>query len=267
MKKNHATKGTILMKDTSAPKVKSLYKALRLLDYFDDAHPDAGVTELAAYSGMLKSSVHNILQTFELCGYVTQDSETSRYMLGGAAVSLFSRFKETRRIDYRITEYLQSLRDKFRKDVYFAAKDHDDAVCLCAELETPSGASYAKVGARTPLHATSLGKVLLGYSTADEKRAFCAQELPACTAQTITGGSVLAAELERIIYNGCAMSSGEYQDGLYGIAVPVTLGAEPVQYAIGLASDTPISGYMQKQYLSELRYIAKKIASVVGRRW
>lgn len=66
MKKNHATKGTILMKDTSAPKVKSLYKALRLLDYFDDAHPDAGVTELAAYSGMLKSSVHNILQTFEL---------------------------------------------------------------------------------------------------------------------------------------------------------------------------------------------------------
>ena len=159
------------MKDTSAPKVKSLYKALRLLDYFDDAHPDAGVTELAAYSGMLKSSVHNILQTFELCGYVTQDSETSRYMLGGAAVSLFSRFKETRRIDYRFT---------------------DD-----------------------------------GYAT----------------------------------------DGGEYQDGLYGIAVPVTLGAEPVQYAIGLASDTPISGYMQKQYLSELRYIAKKIASVVGRRW
>ena len=98
------------MKDTSAPKVKSLYKALRLLDYFDADHPDAGVTELATYSGMLKSSVHNILQTLALCGYVTQDSETSRYMLGGAAVSLFSRFKETRRIDYHITEYLQGLR-------------------------------------------------------------------------------------------------------------------------------------------------------------
>ena len=93
------------------PKVKSLYKALHLLDYFDQDHPDAGVTELAAYSGLLKSSVHNILQTFELCGYVTQSSETSRYMLGGAAVSLFSRFKATRKIDYRITEYLQSLRD------------------------------------------------------------------------------------------------------------------------------------------------------------
>ena len=112
------------------PKVKSLYKALHLLDYFDQDHPDAGVTELAAYSGLLKSSVHNILQTFELCGYVTQSSETSRYMLGGAAVSLFSRFKATRKIDYRITEYLQSLRDMFHKNVYFAAKEQDAAVYL-----------------------------------------------------------------------------------------------------------------------------------------
>ena len=149
------------------PKVKSLYKALHLLDYFDQDHPDAGVTELAEYSGLLKSSVHNILQTFELCGYVTQSSETSRYMLGGAAVSLFSRFKATRKIDYRITEYLQSLRDMFHKNVYFAAKEQDAAVYLCAEQSfNHTGSPLSKEGAHAPLHATSLGKVLLGYSTA-----------------------------------------------------------------------------------------------------
>ena len=252
------------MNDT-APKVKSLYKALHLLDYFDADHPDAGVTELAAYSGMLKSSVHNILQTLALCGFVTQDSETSRYLLGSAAVSLFSRYKETRRLDYRITEYLQTLRDKFRKDIYFAARDQGDAVCLSAELAQPSDARWSKVGARTPLHATSLGKVLLGYATVSEKQAYCAQELAPCTPQTITDGAALAAALERIIYDGCATSDGEYQENLYGLAVPVTRGAEPVQYAIGLATDAPISSYMKKQYLSELRYIAKKIAGIVGR--
>ena len=252
------------MKDT-APKVKSLYKALHLLDYFDADHPDAGVTELAAYSGMLKSSVHNILQTLALCGFVTQDSETSRYLLGSAAVSLFSRYKETRRLDYRITEYLQDLRDKFRRDIYFAARDQDDAVCLSAELAQPSAASWSKAGARTPLHATSLGKVLLGYSTVEEKQAYCAGELAACTPQTITDGTALAAALERIIYDGCATADEEYQPHLHGLAVPVTRGAEHVEYAIGLATDAPISGYMKKQYLSELRYIAKKIAGIVGR--
>ena len=252
------------MKDQHAPKVKSLYKALHLLDYFDADHPDAGVTELAAYSGMLKSSVHNILQTLALCGFVTQDSETSRYLLGGAAVSLFSRYRDTRRLDYRITEYLQELRDKFQRDAYFAVKDQGDAVCLCAECVRPAG-GRAKIGARAPLHATSLGKVLLGYSTVDEKRAYCAQELAACTPQTLTDSTELAGELERIIYDGYAMSEGECESGLYGLAVPVTRGAEPVQYAIGLASDEPMSSYMKKQYLGELQYIAKKIAGIVGR--
>ena len=192
------------------PKVKSLYKALHLLDYFDQDHPDAGVTELAEYSGLLKSSVHNILQTFELCGYVTQSSETSRYMLGGAAVSLFSRFKATRKIDYRITEYLQSLRDMFHKN---------------------------------------------------------AETLTAYTPQTITDPDALRAELERVIYDGYATSAAEYQDGIYCIAVPVIDGYEPVRYAIGIGSDSPISPYQRKQYLSELRYVAKKVASIVSGKW
>lgn len=251
------------------PKVKSLYKALHLLDYFDQDHPDAGVTELAEYSGLLKSSVHNILQTFELCGYVTQSSETSRYMLGGTAVSLFSRFKATRKIDYRITEYLQSLRDTFHKNVYFAAKQQDAAVYLCAEqVFTRPGSRLSKEGAHAPLHATSLGKVLLGYSTVSEKEAFYQKgPLPAYTAHTITDPAVLRAELERVIYDGYATSACEYQDGIYCLAVPVIDGYEPVRYAIGLGSATPITPYQCKQYLSELRYVAKEIASIVSGKW
>lgn len=92
-------------------RVKSLYKALKLLSYFDEDHKEIGVTELAEYSGMLKSSVHNIMRTFEECGYVIQNSETRKYMLGGEIVSLFSRYKATRSIDYRVTEYLQRVRN------------------------------------------------------------------------------------------------------------------------------------------------------------
>ena len=251
------------------PKVKSLYKALHLLDYFDQDHPDAGVTELAAYSGLLKSSVHNILQTFELCGYGTQSSETSRYMLGGAAVSLFSRFKATRKIDYRITEYLQSLRDMFHKNVYFAAKEQDAAVYLCAEQSfNHTGSPLSKEGAHAPLHATSLGKVLLGYSPVKEKEAFLRTGLlTAYTPQTTTDPDALRAELERVIYDGYATSAAEYQDGIYCIAVPVIDGYEPVHYAIGIGSDSPISPYQRKQYLSELRYVAKKVASIVSGKW
>ena len=43
------------MDEDLQPKVKSLYKALKLLDYFDSTHKETGVTELAEYSGLLKS--------------------------------------------------------------------------------------------------------------------------------------------------------------------------------------------------------------------
>ena len=115
---------------------------------------------------MLKSSVHNILQTFEQCGYVMQNCETQKYMLGGAVVSLFSRYKESRNLDYRITEYLQQLRDIYKNNVYLAEKEGDEAVYICCEQAFYFQKDYlSKAGAHVPLHCTSVGKVLLGYST------------------------------------------------------------------------------------------------------
>ena len=113
-------------------RVKSLYKALKLLTYFDEEHKEAGITELAEYSGMLKSSVFNIMRTFEECGYVKQDSDTRKYMLGGEIVSLFSRYKVTRSIDYRVTEYLQQIRNRFKVNTYLVERDGEkSSVFMC----------------------------------------------------------------------------------------------------------------------------------------
>ena len=114
----------------------------------------------------------------------------------------------------------------------------------------------------------SPAKVLLGYSTVKEKEAFLRTGLlTAYTPQTTTDPDALRAELERVIYDGYATSAAEYQDGIYCIAVPVIDGYEPVHYAIGIGSDSPISPYQRKQYLSELRYVAKKVASIVSGKW
>ncbi len=253
------------MQNENEPKVKSLYKALKLLEYFDDRHKEAGVTELAEYSGLLKSSVHNILQTFELCGYVTQNSDSSKYMLGGAAVSLFSRYKETRKIDYRITEYLQHLRSQFDANVYFGEKDQDTAVYLCAEQAFYAKGNYlSKEGARVPLHCTSIGKILLGFSTVEEKEKFYQKPLKQYTPNTITDPEKLREEMDRIIYDGYALTNSEYQEGMYCIAVPVMMGDAPVRYAIAIGTREPISHYMHNLYLSELKHVSREIGGILS---
>lgn len=253
------------MQGKNDPKVKSLYKALQLLEYFDESHREAGVTELAEYSGMLKSSVHNILQTFEQCGYVIQNHENSKYMLGGAAVTLFSKYKQTRNLDYRITEYLQMLKYKFGTNVYFGEKDNDAVVYLCSEQSfSLHGDHLTKVGARVPLHCSSMGKVLLSYSQVQDKELFYRNCLDYYTDNTITDVNVLQNQVESILYQGYATTESEYTEGMYCVAVPIIIGNETVKYSIAIGANEPISDYMLKRYLHELRIVSKEIAGILA---
>ena len=73
------------------------------------------------------------------------------------------------------------------------------------------------IGLRSPLHATSDGKVLL---------AFGATELPPgklvrASRRTITSHRALERELEAVRRCGWARSVGEYEEGLNGVAAPV----------------------------------------------
>ena len=45
------------------------------------------------------------------------------------------------------------------------------------------------------------------------------------------------------------------------------LSIDEVAASLGIGSDSPISPYQRKQYLSELRYVAKKVASIVSGKW
>ena len=63
------------------PKVKSLAKALHVLECFTVQTPELGVTELAEMNGITKSNAHNILSTFQKSGYV-EKLPNGKYTLG-----------------------------------------------------------------------------------------------------------------------------------------------------------------------------------------
>ena len=53
------------------PKVKSLLKAMNLLDMFTKPPYEYGVSDLARKFGYPKSTVHNIFSTFTLCLFIS----------------------------------------------------------------------------------------------------------------------------------------------------------------------------------------------------
>lgn len=76
--------GVIMLEkdNTEQPKMKSLDKALKLLECFGSVTPELGITELARILELHKSNVFNIVATFEQHGYLEKNKATGKYRLG-----------------------------------------------------------------------------------------------------------------------------------------------------------------------------------------
>src|SRR5438067_1094353 len=70
------------MSDKLAAPATSLVKALDVLLALEQSPAGRGVTDIARALGLPKSAVHRLLVTFQACGFVQQQTETSRYTLG-----------------------------------------------------------------------------------------------------------------------------------------------------------------------------------------
>ena len=62
--------------------VKSLHKAIAVLECFTTQEPELSITEISSKLGLYKSTVHNIVSTFEQHGYIERNPQTNKCHLG-----------------------------------------------------------------------------------------------------------------------------------------------------------------------------------------
>ena len=96
------------MADNNEIKVKSLQKALEILNLFT-VKPVLGVTEVSEYFGWYKSTVHNILCTLKSMEYLEQDEETGKYRLGIQVFNLSKALGDNYSLTKIAGPYLQEL--------------------------------------------------------------------------------------------------------------------------------------------------------------
>jgi DNA-binding IclR family transcriptional regulator len=79
-----------------------------------------------------------------------------------------------------------------------------------------------KVGDEVPPHATAIGKAMAAFLPPTEREALLgAEPYPALTDQTITSGTKLEAELNRVRTDGFATDNGEVEVGAACVAAPI----------------------------------------------
>ncbi len=197
--------------------VQSVDRALAMLAVLAD-RGSAGVTDLGAELGVHKSTASRLLATLEAHGLVEQLGERGMYRLGFGLVRLAGASAAQLDLTRLGREVCERLAAELDETVNLAVLDGDSAVNISQVHGSASVGVLNWVGRRTPLHATSSGKVLLAFGP---EAARPPAPLERFTPATITDAAVLERVLAEIRTRGWAATEGELELGLNAVAAPV----------------------------------------------
>jgi DNA-binding IclR family transcriptional regulator len=216
-------------------KVKSLYKALKLLDCFTYEVPERGISELAELNGMLKSTVHNIVTTFEKCGFLEKNAENSKYRLGIKLLQLNNTLYMTNDLRKIARPYIEKISEYCNESVYFGIPSEHEVIYLDAVYPSGITAGRSIIGVKAPLYCTGIGKAILAYLPADEIEQVINSGLSPFTQNTIIQHDKLLYELDGIRKRGYSIDNMEHEYGIKCVAVPVRNIRDKVVAAISVS--------------------------------
>jgi IclR family KDG regulon transcriptional repressor len=225
------------MPATTSRRIKSLQRAINILDLFDEQTAALGITEIAETLGLHKSTAAGLVYTLEYNGYLAQDSETRKYGLGFKLVERASVLLD--QIDVRrvALPYLQELRDWSGESVNLAVRDGWQIVYIERLTTTQSLGMRAKVGYRAPMQCTALGKAILSGMPQDKAQELIAQHsLPPVTAHSITDLAQFLQEIDRTREQGFAVDNEENEIGVRCVAAPIFDHSDQPAAAVSISS-------------------------------
>lgn len=200
--------------------VQSVDRALAILEIVA-ARGEVGITEIAEELDVHKSTASRLVAALQRRHLLEQLGERGKYALSFGIVRLAA--ATTARLDVaRLGQPVcQRLAESLGETVTVAVTDGEAGITVAQEDGTATITLQNWVGRRTPLHATSAGKVLLAWMGEQDRRPVLRRRLTRFTDQTITETTPLRAELARVLDEGHARSFEELEVGMHAVAVPV----------------------------------------------
>ena len=213
-------------------KVKSLNKAIDILDALYSARNGLSLSELSHRCGYPKSTTYALASTMRDRGLIRQLPDGS-YALGLKLFEYGSSVSRGFDISAIARPYLESLSALTGYNSVITMIDGDSAVSFDYAVSSSGVQILPETGVRLPLHCTSQGKLLLAHLPLQRvisiyKRYGFRQYTP----HSATDVNRLIRELEDIRAKGYAVEDGEYKVGLRSVSAPVFDNAGSLRYAL-----------------------------------
>ena len=214
--------------------VRSVAKAMELLELLLARRAPLTLQELSTASGYPKSTVHALLSTLRDHAMVEQRPD-GKYALGIRLFECGCAVSATWDITRSARPHLEQLAAETGVSAFLSVLDGGSVLSFDQCPGSAGMLVVPEVGYRLLLHATSQGKLLLSqFSDAEVRSRLQASGMPAFTPHTITDTEQLLPALAEIRMQGYAVEDGEYKIGLRSVSAPVFDRSGRMRYAMGV---------------------------------
>lgn len=193
--------------DTSVQVVERVFL---IIEYLSQVGEPKGPTEIAAATGIHKSTVYRLLTSMCRGGYI-EKTGAGAYTIGVKLVEIVSSHINSLELQTEARPLLNELHAELGLTVHLGILDGSDVIYVEKMDINRNLRIYAQIGMRVPAHCSSLGKCLLSRLSGDElEYLFYRRKLERYTPNTIVALSDLKEHLREVRRLGWAMDNGEY---------------------------------------------------------
>lgn len=209
-------------------------RLLAVLETFDNRHRRQPLAAIARRAELPLTTVHRLVHELERRDVLVRGFDGA-YEIGsklwrlGILASVHSDLREV------ALPYMEDIYQLGNDAVQIAVLDGVRCLVVDRIAGSTSISVLSKPGARLPLHATGVGKVLLAFGTPELQDAVLGN-LDRFTEHTITDADELRQQLRTIRSQGFAQTQEELASGATSVAVPIRAGTGkgPVIAALGI---------------------------------
>ena len=248
--------------DRSPRTLETVTRACRVIEALEELD-GAGVTELADYLGLSKSSTHSYLATLREQQFVVKSGDT--YELGLEFLYLGTAVRHNHTLYRHGSGEIEKLADETGEYVHLMAEQHGlERNVYKVAGENAVGAEYHAVKQQRAdyLHVSSTGKAVLAQLERDRlERILDRYGLVERTEHTITDRETLYDELQRIRERGYAVNDEEEIRGIRAVGAPIVDSDGTVLGALSVSG--PTSRFDGEFFYEELPELVIGSANVV----
>lgn len=202
-------------------KVKSLEKSLKVLECFSVEEPELGITEISQRLGLYKSNVHNIVSTFESCGYLEQNLQTGKYRLGHNIMKLSHVVSTSMGFHSVVRRCIDELSNDIDEIVYFGIPDKENVMYIEGAFPEKYYNIRTIQGLTAPMVCTSIGKAMLAFMNEEFIDKVLEKPLKKFTDYTVTDPKEMKEQLLQTKLRGYSTDNMEHEYGIKCVGVPV----------------------------------------------